>query len=105
MDKIIERLKKFRKDRNWEQFHTPENLSKSIIIEASELLENFQWGSKEIDLKNVKEELADIMAYVLLLCDHYDLDIKQIMNDKIDINEKKYPIEKEFGKSTKYDKY
>lgn len=95
---------KFRDERNWKQFHTPENLAKSISIEANELLENYQWGSQNVDLENIKDELADIIGYCLLLCDHYDLDINQICSDKIKKNNEKYPIDKSFGKSTKYSK-
>jgi len=106
MKDIIEKLIQFRDDRNWKQFHTPENLAKSVAIEASELLENYQWGrDEEVDIQNVKEELADVMAYCLLLCEHYDFDIKTIMNDKIQKNMKKYPIDKAYGKSDKYTNY
>jgi len=104
MKEILKRLLKFRDDRNWEQFHTPENLAKSIVIESAELLENFQWGENNIDIKNVKEEVADIVGYCLLLCEKYGFELEKIMNEKIDLNEKKYPIEKAFGKADKYDK-
>lgn len=104
MKETIKRLNKFRDDRDWKQFHTPENLSKSIVIEAAELLEIFQWGNHDINEHNVEEEVADIMAYCLMICDYYDFDIKTIINKKIDKNEKKYPVEKSFGKSDKYDK-
>jgi NTP pyrophosphatase (non-canonical NTP hydrolase) len=103
MKEITERLKKFRDDRNWSQFHTPQNLAKSIMIEAAELLENYQFGS-EGDLENIKEELADIMGYCLLLSEHYGFDIKTIINDKIDKNEIKYPVDKAFNTSKKYNK-
>jgi NTP pyrophosphatase (non-canonical NTP hydrolase) len=103
MKKITDRLKKFRDDRNWSQFHTPQNLAKSIMIEAAELLENYQFGS-EGDLENIKEELADIMGYCLLLSEHYGFDIKTIINDKIDKNEIKYPVDKAFNTSKKYNK-
>lgn len=104
MKDIIEKLVKFRDERNWKQFHSPDNLAKSIVIEAAELLENYQWQSKETDLNNVKEEIADIMAYCLLLCDHYQIDYKEILLDKIKKNEEKYPVEKAYGKSDKYTK-
>jgi len=104
MDKIIKRLIKFRDDRNWKQFHSPTNLSKSIVIEASELLINYQYGDTYFNLENVKEEIADVMAYCLLLSEHYGFDIETIMNEKIDKNEKKYPIEKAYGKPDKYNK-
>lgn len=102
MKEIIELLVKFRDDRNWQQFHSPENLSKSIVIEAAELLENFQWDSISPSIQNIKEELADIMGYCLLLCNHYNLDIEEILKEKIKINSQKYPISKSFGKSDKY---
>jgi NTP pyrophosphatase (non-canonical NTP hydrolase) len=101
MEKLIERIRKFRDDRDWSQFHSPDNLAKSIVIEAAELLENFQWNG-EYDETNVKEELADVMNYCLLLADRLDLDIVEIMHDKIDKNEKKYPVSKAKGKSDKY---
>lgn len=104
MKDIIDRLIKFRDDRNWKQFHTPENLAKSIVLEAAELLDNFQWQSESKDNNNVKEELADIMGYCLLMCEHYQFDIYEMMHEKISENEKKYPIEKSFGKSDKYTK-
>ncbi len=104
MDEIIKRLIKFRDDRNWKQFHTPENLAKSIAIEASELLINYQYGDTYFDLENVKDELADVMAYCLMLSEHYGFDIEKIMNEKIDKNEEKYPVNKAYGKANKYNK-
>jgi len=104
MEEIIKRLIKFRDDRNWEQFHTPANLAKSIAIEASELLINYQYGDTYFNLENVKEEIADVMAYGLLLSQHYGFDIEKIMNEKIDKNEIKYPIGKAYGKANKYNK-
>jgi len=98
---VIERLRKFRDERNWNQFHTPENLAKSVVLESSELLENFQW-SDEGDKDNIKEELADIVGYCLLLCDHYGFDLDTILHEKIDKNEKKYPAEKAYGTAKKY---
>ena len=102
MEKITKRLLKFRDDRNWKQFHTPNNLAKSIAIESSELLINYQFDDYYFDLQNVKDELADIMAYCLMLSEHYQFDIKKIMNEKIDKNELKYPIGKAYGKADKY---
>ena len=104
MNKITNRLLKFRDERNWRQFHTPGNLAKSIAIEAGELLENYQWESGKESIENVKEEIADIVSYCLLLSDHYGFDIKEIINEKIDKNEQKYPISKSYGKSDKYTK-
>lgn len=102
MKEIIESLVKFRDERNWKQFHTPENLSKSIVLEAAELLENFQWQNDNIVLQNIKDELADIMTYCLLLCENYQLDPEEIIQQKMEKNKLKYPIEKSFGKSSKY---
>ena len=103
MKEIIERLTKFRDERNWTQFHTPKNLAKSIIIESAELLENFQFNDQE-DLENIKEELADIMGYCLLMANHYQLDVEQIMHEKIDKNENKYPVDKAYNSAKKYNK-
>lgn len=102
MQSIIKRLIQFRDDRNWEQFHTPQNLAKSIVLEASELLENFQWSEEPSNIQNVKEELADVMAYCLLLAEHYEFDIQTIIHEKIDLNEKKYPIERAYNTAKKY---
>ena len=104
LKEILDKLIKFRDDRNWQQFHTPENLTKSISIEASELLENFQWGDQNADIDNIKEEIADIFGYVLLLCKELDIDLIDVTNKKIIKNEKKYPIDKSYGKSEKYNK-
>lgn len=96
---------KFRDDRDWAQFHTGENLAKSICIEASELLEVFQWSEKEKSLDKVKEELADVFLYATLMADHYHLDIEQIMLEKLKRNEEKYPAELVKGSSKKYTEY
>ena len=107
MNEIKELLNKhikFRDDRNWKQFHTPENLAKSISIEASELLENYQWGSRSADIENIKEEVADNFGYLLLFCDSLDIDLLDVANKKVIKNSEKYPIEKSYGKSTKYNK-
>lgn len=101
MEELIQRIRKFRDDRDWKQFHSPENFAKSIVIEAAELLENFQWNG-EYDLQNLKEELADVMIYCLLLADDLNINIIENMHQKIDKNEKKYPVEKAKGVSTKY---
>lgn len=103
MKKIIEKIKKFRDDRNWKQFHTLDNLAKSISIEAAELLENFQWSSNP-DIDEVSDELADILIYCILLADTIDVKIEEIINKKLLKNEKKYPIEKAYGSSKKYNK-
>lgn len=100
-----DRLMKFRDDRDWSQFHTGENLAKSIMIEAGELLEVFQWSDKEKSIDKVKEELADVFMYATLMADHYGLDIDEIVNTKLDSNEKKYPAELVKGSSKKYTEY
>ncbi|XKH02224.1 nucleotide pyrophosphohydrolase [Marinobacter nauticus] len=103
MNEAIDRLRQFRDDRDWKQFHNPKDLSLALSIEASELLELFLWKSPEqADINKVKEELADVVAYALLLADSYDLDIEQIVLDKIALNEKKYPVSKAKGTARKY---
>jgi dCTP diphosphatase len=94
----------FTKARDWDQFHTPANLAKSISIEANELLECFQWDEEHYDEKAVEEELADVMNYVLQMSSVLHLDLKKIVEEKMALNAKKYPVEKCKGKSTKYDK-
>ena len=101
MKKTIERIRKFRNDRDWSQFHTPENLSKAISIEAGELLEHFLWDNN-YNKKEVCDELADVMIYCIHMADSLDVDIEEIINSKMDENEKKYPIEKCKGSSKKY---
>ena len=100
----IERIRKFSEDRDWDQFHTPANLAKSIVIEAAELLEGFQWNDNEYDRQQVKEELADVIVYVQDMLDKLGLDADEIVNMKMDQNEAKYPVEKAKGRSVKYDK-
>ena len=101
---LKQRIDKFNKDRDWDQFHTPANLSKSISIEANELLECFQWNDNNYDIENVKEELADVMNYCIQMSLVLNVDIIDIINDKMDKTEKKYPIDKSKGISTKYNK-
>ena len=96
-------IRAFNKERDWEQFHTPENLAKSISIEAGELLECFQWDAS-FDKQEVCEELADVMNYCLMIADQLDVDLEKILLDKIEKNKEKYPVEKAKGKSDKYTK-
>lgn len=98
----IDRIRKFTEDREWEQFHSPGNLAKSIVIEVAELLECFQWNDKEYDLQHVKEELADVMVYSQNLLDALGLDVDEIINMKMTMNEAKYPVEKAKGSAKKY---
>jgi NTP pyrophosphatase (non-canonical NTP hydrolase) len=100
----INRIRKFRDERDWNQFHTPSNMAKSIVIESGELLECFQWSEDDYDLQHVKEELADILVYCQDMIDCLNLDADEIVNMKMDLNEAKYPIDKAKGNSTKYDK-
>jgi NTP pyrophosphatase (non-canonical NTP hydrolase) len=99
----IDRIRKFTDDRDWDQFHAPENLAKSIVIEAAELLECFQWSGTDYDLEHVKEELADVIVYCQNLLDKLGLDVDDIVNSKMTKNEAKYPAEKARGRAAKYD--
>lgn len=89
-------------ERDWNQFHSPENLAKSVAIESGELLECFQW-SANAERDRVADELADVLTYALLLADRLDLDPEQIVLDKLERTNRKYPVEKAKGRSTKYD--
>ena len=103
-NKTINRIRRFSADRDWEQFHSPANLAKSISIEASELLECFQWSDDDYDLEHVKEELADVLVYCVDMADKLNLDMDEIINSKMEKNEVKYPVEKAKGSAAKYDK-
>lgn len=102
MNEIRDRLRVFNDERDWAQFHTPENLAKSIAIEAGELLECFQWGSN-FKREAVCDEIADVMMYCIMLADKLDVDMKQEMLRKLKENGEKYPVEKSKGSSKKYD--
>lgn len=107
MDKIKtinKQIKQFVNERNWDKFHSPANLAKSISIEANELLECFQWDEQNYNLDDVKDELADVFTYCFQLADKLNVDIYQIISDKMRKNIAKYPIEKCKGKADKYDK-
>lgn len=99
----IKRIRKFSEDRDWDQFHSPANLAKSLVIEAAELLECFQWNEEEYDIQHVKEELADVLVYSQNLLDKLGLDADEIVNMKMNQNEAKYPVEKAKGNFAKYD--
>lgn len=101
MEEIFEKIIEFQSERDWKKFHTPENLAKSISIEAAELLEHFQWG-KEYDIGEVSEELADVLIYSFYMIDALDLDLKDIILKKIKKNAIKYPVEKSKGNAIKY---
>lgn len=108
MEKTIKSLLKFRDKRDWKQFHTPRNLAESLVLEAAEVLEKFQWKlddkltKKEIN--EIEEEIADVMIYLIFLADSLSINLEKAVNKKIRINNKKYPVNKSRGKATKYNK-
>lgn len=97
-------IKKFNEAREWDQFHSPANLAKSISIEANELLECFQWDDENYCIDDVKEELADVFNYCIQMADKLNVDLKEIVVEKLKKTEEKYPIEKAKGVSTKYNR-
>lgn len=99
---VIGQLRQFVADRDWSQFHSAENLAKSISIEAGELLEIFQWGSS-VDEDRLKDELADVLTYCFLLADKHGLDPESIILEKLRTTSEKYPVDKFRGRSDKYD--
>ncbi|MDU1910443.1 nucleotide pyrophosphohydrolase [Fusobacterium sp.] len=105
-DKINEIIKKFRDDREWSQFHNPKDLAISLSIEAAELLECFQWKSsseaEKINYQDIKYEMADVGVYLLLMCDKMGINLLDAIEEKMKLNEKKYPVEKAKGCSKKY---
>ena len=106
--KTIDMVLKFRDDRDWKQFHNPKDLALSLSLEASELLEVFQWSGADLECQNkkdeIKEELADVLNYCILIADAYKLDLDEIIQAKIKKNEEKYPVEKFYGSNKKYNK-
>ena len=102
----VDMILKFRDDRNWKQFHNPKDLAISIILEAAELLEVFQWSGADLEcrdkLDKIKEELADVVNYAVLMADACGLDLDEIVREKVRRNEEKYPVEKAFGNKAKY---
>ena len=98
---LLDKIKKFNNDRDWDQFHSPENLAKSVSIEAGELLECFQWNN-EYDLENVTDEMADVFVYLLDLANKLDIDLLEVTDKKIDKNALKYPVDKAKGNAKKY---
>lgn len=103
MKELMKEIDEFNKERDWDQFHSPENLAKSISIEAGELLECFQWDNN-YDKNEVCEELADVFTYCFMMADKLEVDPKEIILKKLDKTRKKYPVEKAKGVSTKYNK-
>jgi len=103
---LLERIKKFTKDRDWGQFHDPKNLAISLQLESAEVLELFQW-TKDNQAQKGKEddmadELADVFYWLVMLSNHYDIDLVKALDKKMDKNEEKYPVEKAKGKADKY---
>ena len=98
----INRIRRFTEDRDWDQFHSPANLAKSLVIEAAELLECFQWSDTDYDIQHVKEELADVLVYSQNMLDKLGLDADEIVNAKMSQNEAKYPVDKARGNAAKY---
>lgn len=101
MQKAIKEIIEFNKEREWNQFHSPENLAKSIVIEAGELLECFQWNDN-YDKEKVCEELADVVNYCIVMANQLQVDLETIVLDKLEKNRQKYPVEKAKGNSKKY---
>ncbi len=102
-EQLIEKIRRFNEERDWDQFHSPENLAKSVVIEAGELLECFQWN-EEYDKQALGEEMADVFTYLIDLADKTGIDLLEATNKKMDKNALKYPIDKAKGRSDKYDK-
>lgn len=104
LDLLKQKIKEFTEERDWNQFHTPSNLAKSISIEANELLECYQWSDTNYNLEDVKDELADVINYCIQLADKLNVNITDIVLKKLEKTAIKYPVEKCNGKATKYDK-
>ncbi len=104
LQELCIRIDEFNKERDWDKFHSPSNLAKSISIEASELLECFQWNDTEFSIEDVKSELADVISYCIQMAKVLDLDIRDIVLEKLSESAKKYPVEKAKGVSTKYNR-
>ena len=106
MKELMKKINQFRDDRDWRKFHNEKDLAISISLEASELLELFQWkNSEEVvesSLEKIKEELADVLIYSFMMADNLNLDVEEIIREKIEINAKKYPVELSKGNNKKY---
>ena len=106
MKELMNKINQFRDDRDWRKFHNEKDLAISISLEASELLELFQWKKSEevveSSLEEIKEELADVFIYSFMMADNLNLDVEEIIKSKLDLNEQKYPVEKSRGSNKKY---
>lgn len=112
MDGLLEKIRRFRAERDWDQFHSPKNLAMALMVETAELAEHFQWLSQqqsrelpEPKRREIKEELGDVFIYLLNLADKLDIDLREAAHEKIEINSRKYPAERVRGKSWKYNEY
>jgi dCTP diphosphatase len=112
LDKIKVRLRQFADERDWDQFHSPKNLAMALIVEAAELVEHFQWLTEKQSQKlpadklaEVEQEIADIQIYLIRLADKLGIDVEKAVNNKIKLNEKRYPADKVRGKAGKYEEY
>ena len=112
LEDLKERLRKFADERDWDQFHSPKNLTMALIVEAAELVEHFQWLKEEESaalpsdkLAEVEQELADIQIYLIRLADKLNVDLMKAISSKIELNERKYPADKARGSSKKYNEY
>ena len=104
IEAMVAALREFRDERDWAQFHNAKDLAIALSVEANELLEIFLWKSpRDAELNRVREELADVFAFALLLADKYGLDVRAIVEDKLAANRVKYPVEKAKGSAKKYD--
>jgi len=104
MEKLMKQIDEFNKERDWDQFHSPENLAKSISIEAGELLECFQWNGEKYNKEDVCEELADVFTYCIQMAMKLGVNPEEIILKKLEKTRKKYPVDKAKGVSTKYNK-
>lgn len=104
LQELSQKVDSFNKERDWDKFHSPANLAKSISIEANELLECFQWCDTEYSIDEVKSELADVINYCIQMAIVMNFNIRDIVLEKLDENSKKYPVDKAKGVSTKYNK-
>ncbi len=111
LQKLTKQIVSFRDQRDWKQFHNPKDLAISLVLEASEVLEHFQWKSQEEMIKHIKsekkevgKELADVLYWVLLMSHDFNIDIEKALEKKMSENKKKYPVAKAKGKHTKYNK-
>jgi NTP pyrophosphatase (non-canonical NTP hydrolase) len=102
---ILNKIRNFSKERDWDQFHSGENLAKALIIEAAELLELYQWKQETEKVQELKEELADVFLYAIMIADCYGFEIDKIIMEKLKKNEEKYPVKKAYGNSKKYNEY